>query len=188
MLVFVSIHWLLLFSDIPQGLRLLERAVCLNCCVRGKCWLCLGRSEQSPPLQAFLQQNLMIWVTGWVSKWVRNCIRAFLAAAAEYLLAGLPLVLFCSLSFLFLLMRDMGGLWMVHRMHKPVSSYDFLNLFIRCVLRRGKWEGIVKHPQSLQFLQHRIHQVSVLWKIQGKIGEHSGEQKTCNDIQITGSE
>lgn len=59
------------FSAVPQGLRLLEgRFAWTAAQVTGNCRRCLGRSEQTSPLQAFLEQDLVIWVIGRVSEWL----------------------------------------------------------------------------------------------------------------------
>lgn len=94
--------------------------------VGGKCWRCLGRSEQTSPSQAFLELTLTIWVEGRASDQPHR-VRAFLPAAAEYLLAELAKVSFCSLPLSVSPISDRADLWMVRRRHKPPPCYCFLN-------------------------------------------------------------
>lgn len=145
-------HWLLLFSVIPQGLKLLERVICPNCCtiqrevlaLPGHVWTDFSiadipRADSDDPSCRQKEQPTVLE-------------HSFQLLPNTYLLAELAAVLFCSLPLLFLLISDTGGVWMVHRVHKPASFYYFLNLFIRCVFRREKWWRIMRHPHTLQQL------------------------------------
>lgn len=135
------------FSAVRQGLRLLERWFAWTAARgRGNRWRCPGRSEQTSPLQAFLEQNLMIWVVGRVSERLTECLGAFLPPAAESLLPGLAAGLLCTLPLLFLLINNTGDSWLVHRVHKPVSSNYFLMLLM-CFEEREIKKNYGAHPQ-----------------------------------------
>lgn len=73
-------------------------------------WRCLGRSEQTSPSQAFLELTLRIRVLGRASERSTGRVRAFLPAAAEYLLAESAMVSFCSLPLFASLISDTADL------------------------------------------------------------------------------
>lgn len=77
------------------------------------------------PLQAFLEQDLVIWVVSRLREWVTDSLGAFFPPAVEPLLPGLTVGLLCTLPLLFVLRNNMGDLWVAHRVHKPVSSNYF---------------------------------------------------------------
>lgn len=150
--LFLGIHWLLLFSVRPPGVEVagkgnLPELLCKSGEVLGlpgRVWTDssipgIPRADSHGPSHRHSKQ-----MTGRVG--------AFHPAAAEYLLAELAAVLVCSLPLLFLLISDVGDLWMTHGVHMPTSCYCFLNMFIRCVLRRERRKGIVRHPHNLQQL------------------------------------
>lgn len=117
------------FSAVPLGLRLLEGRFGWSAApVRGNCWLCLGRSEQTSPLQAFLEQNLVIWVVGRVSEWETDSLGAFFPSVAEPLLPGWTAALPCTLPLLFLLRNNVGDLWVIQISIFQPFSYPF-NVF-----------------------------------------------------------
>lgn len=179
------------FSAVPQGLRLLERRFAWTAAQgRGSHWRCPGRPEQTSPLQAFLEQNLMIWVVGSrVSERLTECPGASLPPAAESLLPGLAAGLLCTLPLFLLLINNTGDSWVVHRVHKPVYSNYFLMLlmcFEEREIKKG-WRDVP--PACSNSLQCCIRQVCVPPGDHGSLrGGHGGEQKTCHHVQLAGSE
>lgn len=133
------------FQRCPPGTEVAGRAICLNCCT-GNRWCCLGRSEQTSPLQAFLEQDLVIWVVGRVGEWLSDSPGAFFPPAPEPPPSCIDYRFALHFATLILLRNNMGDLWLVHWMHKPVSPNYFMTLLM-CFEEREIKKDYKTHPQ-----------------------------------------
>lgn len=135
------------FQRCPPGTEVAGRAICLSCCTSqreslelpGQVWtdFSIAGIPRAEPRDLSRRQG------EGVSDWLPGSL---LPPAAEPLLPALTARLLCTLPLLFLLMNNMADSWMVHTVHKPVSSNYFLTLLMRFEEREIKKDYEV-HPQ-----------------------------------------